>query len=293
MKLVATFSIAAYDPKNQEWGVGVQSKFLAVGAVVPFARAGVGAIATQSYANYCYGQDGLALMEQGKSARETIELLTSQDSDQALRQVGAVDSQGTAYAFTGSACYDWAGHIVGDGFTCQGNILIPGTVEAMANAFRQLRKGEGELADWLLGSLLAGQKAGGDSRGRQSAAVLVVREGGGYGGNNDHYLDLRVDDHPTPLLELQRLLGMHHLFFGKAIEGNTLPLIEVAAELQALMTRTGHYTGPIDGQFGPLSREALVALIGTENLEERWSSTEDTIDIEALNYLRQRFPEND
>ena len=289
MKVIATFSIVAYDPKNQEWGVAVQSKFLGVGAVVPAAKAGIGAVATQSYANLMYGPDGLKMMDEGSAAKETIEFLTAADDGRDQRQVGMIDKNGQSFAYTGAGCSDWAGHLIGEGYACQGNILVPGTIEAMATRFEEAREGEGELADWLVESLLAGQEAGGDSRGRQSAAVLVVREGGGYGGNNDRYLDLRVDDHPMPIKELKRILAIHHLFFGKMIEGNTVPLSEVAAELQEMLTRTGNYFGKINGSFDDVTRKALLSLVGTENLEERWTGKEDEIDLEALNFLRDKF----
>ena len=286
---IATFSIVAYDAAKQEWGVAVQSKFLAVGAVVPWARAGAGAVATQSYANLTYGPRGLDLMEAGLSAEETIARLTGDDPDRELRQVGVVDREGRAAAFTGSGCHDWAGHLVGDGFTCQGNILIPGTVEAMAAAFEDARGGPGELADWLVTALAAGQDAGGDSRGRQAAAVLVVREGGGYGGDNDRYLDLRVDDDPRPIQRLQQLLSMHHLLFGAVDPDNLVPLADVAAELQAIMQKSGHYSGPVSGVFDKQSRQALRALVGSENLEERWDGSGDQIDRVVVDYLREKF----
>lgn len=289
MRRIATFSIAAYDLGKQEWGVGVQSKFLAVGSVVPWARAGAGAVATQSYANYLYGPNGLDLMEQGKSAEETIAALSEPDEGRELRQVGVVDAQGQAAAFTGKDCYDWAGHIVGVGFCCQGNILIPGTVEAMAKRFEEVRGGAGELADWLVEALEAGQAGGGDSRGRQSAAVLVARAGGGYGGNNDHYLDLRVDDHPEPIRELGKLVKMHHLYFGEVNQDDLVPLAEMAGELQALMKKTGHYQGEQNGRFDEETRKALRALVGAENLEERWNGEGDTIDRQVVEYLRGRF----
>lgn len=199
MQPIATFSIVAYDLRRQEWGVAVQSKFLAAAALVSWARAGAGAVATQSYVNVAYGPRGLEMMATGMSAETTVETLTHEDEDQALRQVGMVDQAGQAAAYTGAECLDWAGHLVGEGFACQGNILVPGTVEAMAQRFEQVRQGPGELADWLVEALAAGQAAGGDRRGRQSAGVLVVRENGGYGGNNDRYLDLRVDDDPARL----------------------------------------------------------------------------------------------
>ncbi|MEN8242234.1 MAG: DUF1028 domain-containing protein [Chloroflexota bacterium] len=289
MKPIATFSIVAYDPTRLEWGVAVQSKFLAVGAVVPFAKAGVGAVATQSYANYLYGPEGLELMARGIPAGQVIERLTSEDEQRDLRQVGMVDREGKAASFTGEGCHDWAGHIIGDGFACQGNILVPGTVEAMAARYEAVRKGDGELADWLVEALIAGQEAGGDSRGRQAAAVLVVREGGGYGGNNDHYLDLRVDDAPHPIQRLKKLLSIHHLFFSEPDPDNQVPLKEVAGELQAMLTKTGHYDGKISGEFDAATRSALRALVGIENLEERWTGVEDTIDADALNFLREKF----
>jgi uncharacterized Ntn-hydrolase superfamily protein len=238
-----TFSIVAYDSKRQEWGVAVQSKFLAVGAVVPWARAGAGAVATQSYANLSYGHKGLNMMESGLSAEETIVRLTGPDEQRDLRQIGVVDRQGHGAAYTGKGCYNWAGHIVGEGFACQGNILFPGTVEAMAKTFEQARQGEGELADWLVAALAAGQEAGGDSRGQQAAAVVVVREKGGYGGETDRYLDLRVDDDPFPIRKLQQLVKMHHLYFGEVDANNLIPIAEIAADLQALVYRTGHYHG--------------------------------------------------
>lgn len=289
MKPIATFSIVAYDPGREEWGVGVQSKFLAVGAVVGWARAGAGAVATQSYANVLYGSHGLDLMEKGVSAAEAIKSLVDADEGRDQRQVGIVDSMGQAAAYTGKDCFAWAGHTVGAGFSCQGNILIPGTVEAMATRFEQVRGGEGELADWLVAALDAGQQAGGDSRGRQSAAVLVVRAGGGYGGNNDHYLDLRVDDHPEPIQELARILKIHHLYFGEVSQDDLVPLADVATELQKLLTRSGYYKGLHSGVFDEETRKALRALVGAENLEERWSGEGDQIDRMALDFLREKF----
>ncbi len=289
MQPITTFSIVAYDPNRQEWGVAVQSKFLAVGAVVPWARAGAGAVATQSYANLTYGPRGLDLMAMGLTAAEAIQVLTRDDPGREQRQVGMVDRQGRAAAFTGAGCHDWAGHLVGEGFACQGNILVPGTVEAMAQRFQEVRGGPGELADWLVEALAAGQEAGGDSRGRQAAAVLVVREGGGYGGNNDRYLDLRVDDHPTPIQRLKELLAMHHLYFGPVNPEDLVPLADLAQELQALLQRTGHYTGPLTGVFDQATRQALRDLVGRENLEERWDGSGDLIDRQVVEYLRQRF----
>jgi uncharacterized Ntn-hydrolase superfamily protein len=286
---IATFSIVAYDPQREEWGVAVQSKFLAVGAVVPWARAGAGAVATQSYANLAYGPSGLDLMEEGLSAQGAIEALTGQDEGRATRQVGVVDRSGEAAAFTGEECHAWAGHIVGRGFACQGNILMPGTVEAMAARFETVRGKQGELADWLVQALAAGQSAGGDRRGRQSASVLVVRSGGGYGGNNDRYMDLRVDDDPHPIQRLTQLVAMHHLYFGEVDPNDLIPLQEITGEMQEMLVRTDHYGGPVTGQFDEATRKALRALVGMENLEERWDGQEDMIDRKVIDYLREKY----
>jgi uncharacterized Ntn-hydrolase superfamily protein len=229
------------------------------------------------------------MMEEGVPAEAVIETLTGEDEKRASRQVGVVDREGRAASFTGAECHDWAGHVVSDGFACQGNILLPGTVEAMADRFEQARKGPGELADWLVEALVAGQEAGGDSRGRQSAAVLVVRKGGGYGGNNDRYLDLRVDDDARPIHKLQELIEMHHLYFGVVNPDDLIPLGDVAAELQDLLQRTGHYAGSTTGVFDKATRKALRALVGMENLEERWNGEGDMIDRLVVEYLRDKF----
>lgn len=214
---VATFSIVARDPKTGDLGIAVASKFLAVGAVVPWARADIGAVATQSFANVAYGPDGLALLSTGKSASETIAMLTKADQRRAFRQAGIVDAKGRAATFTGERCKPWAGGTTGDGWAAQGNLLPgAGVIDAMGTAFDNARaSGEGELAEWLVAALAAGDAAGGDKRGRQSAALLVVRNKGGYGGGNDRYVDLRVDDHPTPAAELTRLLALHRKVFGR------------------------------------------------------------------------------
>lgn len=204
---VATFSIVARDPENGDLGIAVQSRFLGVGSVVPWARAGVGAVATQAWANVTYGAEGLALLEGGKDAAAAVAALTGADAGRDRRQVGLVDAKGRAAAFTGGDCLDWAGHRTGEGFAVQGNILAgKQVVDAMADAFAGAK---GELADRLVEALAAGQRAGGDKRGMQSAALLVVRKDGGYGGNNDRYIDLRVEDGKDPIAELKRLLDLY------------------------------------------------------------------------------------
>lgn len=285
-----TFSIAAYDPNENAFGIGVASKFIAVGAVVPWARAGVGAVATQALAKVGYGADGLALLAQGKSARETLAMLLASDPAREHRQVGLVDRHGEAAAHTGSECHAYAGHIVREGYTCQGNILAGAPVlEAMDAAYASAR---GELADRLVVALLAADEAGGDRRGRQGAAVLVVRPNGGYGGDNDRYLDLRVDDDPNPLPKLTQLVQTHHIFFGAVRPDDQIPITEsLARELQYMMRAQGYYTGEITGVWDLPSMRAFWALVGNENLEERWNLDQhpDHIDRPALDYLRQRF----
>ena len=204
---VATFSIVGYDAETGALGIAVQSKFFAVGSVVPWAEAGVGAIATQSHANTTYGPNGLKLLKSGLSAEQTLERLTADDSGRATRQVGIVDAKGKVANYTGDECNEWAGAVSGNHYTAQGNILAgEAVVKAMGKAFEET---DGELADKLMAALFAGQAAGGDVRGQQSAALLVVQESGGYGGFNDRYIDLRVDDAQKPIEALQRLLEIH------------------------------------------------------------------------------------
>ena len=203
---VATFSIVGYDPDTGDLGVAVQSKFFAVGAVVPWAKANVGAVATQAYGNTTFGPKGLELLASGVNVEEALATMLSNDEESEHRQIGIVDAEGKAAAFTGSECMSWAGHRVGENFTAQGNILVSEeTVDAMAEAFEAT---QGILGERLMAALEAGQAAGGDSRGMQSAAILVVREKGGYGGFNDVYCDLRVDDHESPIAELRRIFDM-------------------------------------------------------------------------------------
>lgn len=208
---VSTFSVVARDADTGDLGIAVQSKFLAVGAVVPWARANVGAVATQSHANVAYGPDGLALLQSRMSAQEVMDRLVQDDPGRDDRQAGIVDAQGQAATYTGPGCHDWAGGYAGNGFCCQGNILAgPQVVDAMVEGYTTAT---GTLAHRLLTSLEAGQAAGGDSRGQQSAAIYIVREGAGYAGGNDRWIDLRVDDHTEPIAELRRLVMLHRVYF--------------------------------------------------------------------------------
>lgn len=289
MKPITTFSIVAYDPDRSEWGVAVASKFLAAAAVVSWARAGAGAVATQSYANLTYASRGLDSMAQGMAAHAVVKALIRGDPEASQRQVGLVDRQGRAAAYTGKACHPWAGHLVGEGYACQGNILVPGTVEAMAQRFEAVRGGPGELADWLVEALAAGEEAGGDSRGRQAAGVLVVRADGGYGGNNDRYLDLRVDDDPHPIAKLRRLVDLHHLYFGQTRDQDLVMISDITAEIQDILRRAGYDAGPVAGHFDDTTRRSLRALVGLENLEERWNGEGDMIDLQVVRHLQQVY----
>lgn len=290
MPSLSTFSIVAYDPDEQAWGVAVASKFLAAAAVVSWAQAGAGAVATQAFAKVGFGPDGLALMANGTSANTALTLLLAADPKSADRQVGMVDAQGNAAAHTGRDCFPWAGHKIGQGYTCQGNILTgPETLDAMAAAFENTT---GELADRLMAALLAGDRAGGDRRGKQSAGLLVVKSDGGYGGDNDRYLDLRVDDDPDPVARLAQLVKMHHLFFGEPNPNDLMPIdTAIASELQQLLLNQGLYQGPVSGQWDDASKQAFWDFCGVENLEERWSLDQDPdkIDAVVLEYIRGRF----
>jgi len=282
-----TFSIVAADPLAGECGVAVASKFLSAGAVVPCARGGVGAIATQSYANTSYGPAGLDLLADGVSPQAVIDRLTAGDPDSAKRQVGIVDMQGGAASFTGSECFPWFGGLTGDHVAVQGNILVgEATVSAMLRAFQTTT---GTLAGRLLAALKAGDRAGGDRRGKQSAALLVVKPAGGYGGLNDRYLDLRVDDNPHPVDELERLTGLWRLYFEKPAEDDLLVIDErLAHELRDGLRRLGYDAGPDGEPWGDRARRAFTAFSEMENLEDRLRSDGRT-DRQVLAYFRDRL----
>jgi uncharacterized Ntn-hydrolase superfamily protein len=275
--LVATYSIAACDLDAGQWGVATQSKFLGVGSVVPWAVPGVGAIATQAYANPRYGPDGLALLREGLSAQEVVERLTAADDGREHRQLGVVDGQGRGASFTGSECMDWAGGKTGDGYAAQGNILVSAeTVDAIAETF------EGStvtLAERLLDCLDAAQAAGGDRRGQQSAALLVVERDGGYAGLSDEVVDLRVDEHPRPLEELRRIYVMHQAIFGKTPRDQWVDVDEALAdELRERLAKLG-YEGGLDNAF--------FTWAGNENLEERVDGVQ-SVDPVVLEELRRQ-----
>ena len=271
--LVATYSICACDLDTGQWGVATQSKFLAVGSVVPWAEAHVGAIATQSYANPRYGPDGLALLREGLSAAEVVDRLTSADEGRAQRQLGIVDSLGRAATFTGEECHEWAGGRVGAGYAAQGNILVSAaTVDALAETFEATAGAS--LAERLLDSLASAQEAGGDRRGQQSAALLVVERDGGYAGLSDVLVDLRIDDHEHPVAELRRLFRLHQALFGTTPRSEW---IEVDDTLRA----------ELDERLARLGYERLEDWAGVENLEERLGDDPGRIDPVVLEALRE------
>jgi uncharacterized Ntn-hydrolase superfamily protein len=284
----STFSIVACDLSEQAWGVAVASKFPAVGAVVPWAQAGVGAVATQSYANTSFGPRGLALMVSGLTAEAALSRLLEDDEERDLRQVGLVDVQGRAATFTGSKCFDWAGGLTGEGYAIQGNILAGGhVVNAMQKTFLETT---GSLPYRLHAALLAGDRAGGDRRGRQSAAIYVAKPKGGYGGYIDRWIDYRVDDHEDPVPRLGELLELHELYFGKSDEDDRVPLKgDALKQLQQIAIRLGYLQGEADGIFGEAARQALRAFINNENFEERCDLEAGWVDRPVLEFLLKRF----
>ena len=282
-----TFSIVAADPTAGECGVAVASKFLSAGAVVPWARGGVGAIATQSYANTSYGPAGLDLLANGGSPQAVIDRLTAADPDSAKRQVGIVDVNGGAATFTGRECFPWCGGLTGSHVAVQGNILVSeATVTAMLRAFETTG---GTLAARLLAALKAGDRAGGDRRGKQSAAFLVVKPAGGYGGLNDRYLDLRVDDHPRPVDELERLTGLWRLYFEKPSDDDLLVIDErLAQELRDGLRHLGYDPGADGEPWGDRARQAFTSFSEMENLEDRLRPDGRT-DRQVLAYFREKL----
>ncbi|USZ67891.1 DUF1028 domain-containing protein [Halorussus salilacus] len=263
----STFSIAARDPETGAVGVAVQSKFVGVGAVVPFVSADAGAIATQSFANVAYGPDGLDLLREGKSAEEVVRELVGADPEAESRQVGVVGQDGSVAAFTGEECFEYAGDLQGEEYTVQGNILENrDTLEAMAEAFEGT---EGGLPERLIAALYAGNEAGGDKRGEQSAALYVAKEGGGYDGKNDRWIDVRVDDHESPIDELERVFKVYDVTLLEREEPAELTELsgETAEAVTATLADLGFYGGEPTGEFGEAERDALEDFRGMNNFE--------------------------
>jgi len=301
--LVSTFSIVAVDTTTGEIGVAVQSKFPNVRSIVPWVEAGVGAVATQSYARLDYGREGLALMRSGATAGEALGIQLRADDAPETRQVGMVDAKGNAASWTGAGAFEWRGGtaggdatealtgladetgtlILGVGYAAQGNILVSeATVTAMAETFEQA---EGPLAKRLLEALLAGGRAGGDKRGEQSAALVVHQAGAGYDGS-DVIVDVSVYDHPTPLDELARLYALNDLYF---TDSDPADMVEVtpaiARELQEIWTARGFYSGPIDGEVDAEFQRILTDYMGWENYDLRIDEVSG-VDLSAGETLR-------
>jgi uncharacterized Ntn-hydrolase superfamily protein len=283
-----TFSIVAADPENGDWGIAVASKFPCVGAVVPWAVAGVGAVATQSWANTSFGPEGLALMREGLPAEAALARLVEADEGRDDRQVGIVDAAGRAATFTGATCMEWAGGATGRGFAAQGNILVgEPVIAAMSQRFLET---DGDLCDRLLAALLEGDASGGDRRGRQSAALLVVREGGGYEGRNDRYIDLRVDDHLDAPAELARLFDV----WDTTMLIRNDPLLpatpDLVADLQRRLAVLGKQPGDATGRYDDRTRSALAEWAGEHNLEARLRD-DDQISGQLVAEIRDVTPE--
>ena len=284
----STFSIVACDLDKPAWGVAVASKFPAVGAVVPWAQAGAGAVATQAYANTSFGLRGMDLMASGLSAEATLAELLKDDEEREQRQVGLVDASGQAATFTGYECFEWAGGLTGPGYAIQGNILAgEQVILAMQKAFVET---EAALPTRLHAALLAGDRAGGDRRGRQSAAIYIAKPNGGYGGFIDRWIDYRVDDHEDPVPKLGELLELHELYFGESDEKDRVSLKgEPLKQLQEILIKLDYIEGKADGTYDELTKSALRAFTGNENFEERCDLDAGWIDKPVLEYLLKKF----
>lgn len=286
MTPISTFSLVARDPQSGDLAVAVASKFLAVGAVVPWLEAGVGAVATQSYANPKFGPQGLALMKAEAGMEEILATFRRTDPRLHTRQFGMVNAQGESLSFTGNECHGWAGGKSGENFAAQGNILSgPEVIDALVDTFLSSSL---PFPERLCAALLAADRAGGDRRGRQSASLTVVGVGKGYGGM-DRWIDLRVDDHPDPCLELCRLLEIHRLLFDRSGKAEPLSSQDIAW-IQRTLTRLGHYSGEATGSWDEATEKAFRTLVGIENLEERYSGG-PYLDPVALRYLRGKLGE--
>ncbi|HEY6952870.1 MAG TPA: DUF1028 domain-containing protein [Bacteroidota bacterium] len=302
----STFSIVAIDPENGDVGVAVQSKFPNVRPVVPWAEAGVGAVATQSLVNVSYGSKGLTLMRNGATAEEALKILTDNDSAKQSRQCGIIDMKGNSASWTGTECFDWAGGVTGEqwggkgviisgkGFAAQGNILVgKATVEALAKTFQTTK---GSLADRLVAAIVAGGKAGGDRRGEESAALLVKRAGAGYDGTTDDYIDISIYDNPAPLKELERLYKLHKLYFFRSDPKNLILIdASICRELQTILKDKAYknqvfYSGPVNGAFDAATHKGLNDFMGWENYDVR-IRPDNLIDKEVLEDIRKNYTE--
>jgi uncharacterized Ntn-hydrolase superfamily protein len=290
-----TFSIVAWDPHRREWGVALQSKFIAAGAVVPWGEAGVGALATQAMSDGSQGPKGLELLRKGLSAPEVVERLSQTSPDRDDIQIGVVDAKGRSAAFTGARCMEWAGHVVGKGYSCQGNILFSAdVVQAMARSFETT---PGDLPERLLAALVAGQREGGDRRGMQSAALLVWKAQGGYRGGLDRWIDVRVDDHPTPIEELDRIFRIYDMTLLAREDPATLrPLdSETVMAVQRSLGVLGYLLAPKTGTWDAATAKAFAKFVGEHNFENKvrtdakiWPSIVRYLDMKSSEELARR-----
>jgi uncharacterized Ntn-hydrolase superfamily protein len=290
-----TFSIVAWDPQRREWGVAIQSKFIAAGAVVPWGQAGVGALATQASSDGSQGPKGLDLLRKGLSASEVVTHLSKESPDRDDIQIGVVDARGRAAAYTGAHCLEWAGHVVGDGYACQGNILYSGeVVRGMARTFETT---PGDLPERLLAALVAGQREGGDRRGMQSAALLVWKERGGYRGGLDHWIDVRVDDHPTPIEELDRIFRIYDMTLLSREDPATLRTLdaETVMSVQRALGVLGYLLGPKSGTWDAATAKAFEKFVAEHNFENKvrtdgkiWPSIVRYLDLKSAEELARR-----
>ena len=285
-----TFSIVAWDPGRREWGVALQSKFIAAGAVVPWGQAGVGVLATQALSDGSQGPKGLELLRKGLSASDVVERLRKDSPDRDDIQLGVVDGQGRAAAFTGSRCLEWAGHVVGDGYACQGNILFSAqVVQAMARTFETT---PGDLPERLLAALAAGQREGGDRRGMQSAALLVWKERGGYRGGLDRWVDVRVDDHATPIEELDRIFRIYDMtLLAREDPASLRPLdAETVMSVQRSLGVLGYLLGPKTGAWDAATAKAFAKFVSEHNFENK-VRTDGKIWPSLVRYLEMKSAE--
>lgn len=282
--IISTFSIVAHDPEAKEWGVATQSKFLAVGSVVPWAQANAGAIATQAVGNPSFGLNGLALLSKSNSAEEVLEILLKNDTKREWRQIGIVDSNGSSVTFTGKYCSAWAGGANGPNFACQGNFLeSEEVISEIAHVYQTTME---PLPERLVAALDGGQRAGGDRRGMQSAALYVVKPEGGYGGTGDRYVDLRVDDHPTTIMELKRLLSAHRLYFQRSTPEELIPFdCDLLKEVKNIIKTEGFQPDDASNYYDVQTKDALRKYFSFMNFEAKWSD-EAKINLHVLNIMR-------
>lgn len=282
----STFSIVAYDSETESWGIAVASKFLAVGSVVPWLSSNAGAIATQSYANTLFGSEGIKLLATGISAEKCFQEISKSDHELDFRQVGIVDKFGGSFTFTGKQCHDWAGGISQPGYAIQGNLLVSRNV--ILEMEKNYLSSNGDFADRLFAALKAGDTAGGDKRGRQSAALRIVKVGGGYGGFSDNLIDFRVDNDSDPFSKLSEMMELRHLYYDRSPIEEKIPIDEsLIKKFAPLLLRRGHLSSENFSENEFL--QALSGFIGYENFEDRFDPIKHTLDKPVHDYILRNY----